>query len=70
MSADYDFMAAFRNAGEAGLGRAAVAFLLALAPAAVLAAPAACDAPAYATVLHPPRMPPRMRARTGSMRSS
>jgi len=50
MSSDYDFMAAFRQRGLRGL---AAVLLLAVAPAAVLAAPDACDAPAYATVLHP-----------------
>ncbi|HEU0306395.1 MAG TPA: pullulanase-type alpha-1,6-glucosidase [Lysobacter sp.] len=56
MSADYDFIAAFRDLG-AKRGRGprglAVALFLALAPAAALATPAACDAPAYATVLQP-----------------
>jgi pullulanase-type alpha-1,6-glucosidase len=56
MTADYDFKGAFRNLGGIhgpGPRGLAAAFFLASAPAAALALPDACDALAYATVLHP-----------------
>ncbi|MDR7099973.1 pullulanase/glycogen debranching enzyme [Lysobacter niabensis] len=56
MTADYDFKGSFRDLAARhgrGLRGPAMALLLALAPAAALATPAACDAPGYATVLHP-----------------
>ncbi|HJW46503.1 MAG TPA: pullulanase-type alpha-1,6-glucosidase [Lysobacter sp.] len=53
MSADYDFIPAFRDLGaKYGRGFRGLAVALLLAPAAALATPAACDAPAYATGLH------------------